>query len=450
MSTAPIRRWFKAIIAFSDKCRVVWEAKEAPPHGVVPEVLIIDESGSMGGWNEQASTAAAELTNGTNAADKFEPMRLGPGTGMIACIEKYKDMLQDCHVYLIGDGGENMFSGTLTMPDGSQATLQRGNSGTEAYEQTCAAYVTGVCGIQFIMVTFGEHMERISRYYVGRRNVYVCNIPSHTGRRAVMATLRATIARANSVRAARVANEPEPAPQQAVLMPVSPEAEELIANIPEAEEAAVRAVADTVRFVQQQSLVAQPPPPPTAEDVKEMFHEAEAKVLKDVALTTEETNLARAIVLAYMRFCSEINDGKGLPATFISGLKAHSRVALYEADLKFGQYFNKLLAALSKTKALSAAGKVPDGGLKLESQGLKFSFAKQTTMYTTEVPKDVIAALQADGEFALAESQLKKRSASTGSPGRVVRQRTDAGSPTTSAAAAAPAAAAMDETAATS
>ena len=59
----------------------------------------------------------------------------------------------------------------------------------------------------------------------------------------------------------------------------------------------------------------------------------------------------------------------------------------------------------------------------------------------------VIAALQADGEFALAESQLKKRAASTGSPGRVVRQRTDAGSPTAAPAAAAPAAAAMDETA---
>lgn len=449
MSNAAITRRFKAIIMFDDEFRIIYEDKEPPPHGITSEVLIIDESGSMREFQRLAATVAAELTNGTNAADKFKPMRLGCGTGMIACIKKFKNMLQGCHVYLISDGGENMFSGTLTMPDGSQATLQRGDSGTEAYEQTCAAYITGVCGIQFIVITFGPHMERLAQHYVRRRNVYVCNIPRDADDRAVIATVRATTARADRVRAARAANEPEPAPQQAVLMPVSEEAAALIAEIPEADEAAVRAVANTVRFVASPVPVAQQAPPPTAEEIKEMFDLAEAKVVPEVTLTPEEIKFARAVVLAYMRFCWEINDGNGLPATFISGLRTHSRVALYEAGLKFGQYFNKLLAALSKTKALNAAGKVPDGGLKLESNGIKFSFAKHTSMYTTEVPKDVIAALQADGEFALAESQLKKRSASTGSPGRVVCQRTDAGSPTTSAAAA-PAAAAMDETAETS
>ena len=161
-------------------------------------------------------------------------------------------------------------------------------------------------------------------------------------------------------------------------------------------------------------------------------------MVNQLSLTTDEIKFARAVILAYMGFCLEINDGKGLPATFISGLRTHSRVALYDAPQKLAPYFNKMLAALSKTKALRAAGKVPDGGLKLESNGLKFSFAKDTSMYTTDATKDVIEALKSDGEFALAESQLKKRAAPAASP-TPVRQRTDAGEPQ------APAAAAMNE-----
>lgn len=428
-------RWIERVVLFDTNTTTIYEADGPMPQGYKREAIIVDKSGSMGAVANQAATALAELIKGTNAENKIPPIHMGGGTGMVACVDAIKDRLVGCRVYLIGDGAENRYSGSLTMSDGGVVTLEDRNCDTNAYQQAVADWLVNTCGIQFIMVALGTDMERLISYLLNRDTVFVCNIPRGAPSNHVIGTVRAITARANRVRTARAAGQPAPQPQREALMPVSEEAEEMIRNVPDAEVQQVAAVASNVRFVPT-GTTAQQAPPPTAEEVKAMFHTAEDKPLQEIPLNADEVKFARAVVLSYMHFCREINDGGGLPSTFISGLKAHSRVALYEAEFKFGHYFNKLLAALARTKAVNTAGKVPEGGLKLESNGIKFSFAKQTTMYTTDVPKDVIAALQADGEFALPESQLKKRAAATGSPGRVVRQRTDAGSPTASAAAA--------------
>ena len=433
-------RWIKLVIAFDETFETIFEEKRPIPNGKEPEVVIIDRSGSMHMFSDQASTALGELTKGTNAENKIGPIMTAGRTGMISCIDAIKDDLSGCRVYLIGDGVENCYKGPLTMSDGSVTTLDDRDYHTDDYQRTVADWLVNTCGIQFIMVALGTDSAKLVKYLLNRDKACVCSIPRGTPSKSVIGTVRATTERANRIRTARATGQPAPQPQSEALMPVSPEAAEMIRNIPETE---VEHVAETVRNVRFTAAPAvKPKPPPTAEEITKEFFTAEANVVNQLSLTTDEIKFARAVILAYMGFCLEINDGKGLPATFISGLRTHSRVALYDAPQKLAPYFNKMLAALSKTKALRAAGKVPDGGLKLESNGLKFSFAKDTSMYTTDATKDVIEALKSDGEFALAESQLKKRAAPAASPGRAVRQRTDAGEPQ-----AAPAAAAMDEAA---
>jgi len=116
MSSAEPQVFIKGIYCFNDTYGLHWHGGNDVPEGVPVGILIIDTSLSMQPHKQALKMAVASILHDTNVPKDFKIPEPRGCTGMVYAIEQILSGVgskQATTIYLVGDGGENMYYGSL-------------------------------------------------------------------------------------------------------------------------------------------------------------------------------------------------------------------------------------------------------------------------------------------------------------------------------------------------
>ena len=116
MSSTDPKTFIKGVYTFSDGYGLRWHGGNDVPEGVPVGIVIIDTSLSMQPHKQALKMAVASILHDTNVPKDFKIPEPRGCTGMVYAIEQIMSSVgskQATTIYLVGDGGENMYYGSL-------------------------------------------------------------------------------------------------------------------------------------------------------------------------------------------------------------------------------------------------------------------------------------------------------------------------------------------------
>ena len=401
LPTPEVVPWIKEIWGFNSSDHAPWllfRADTPQPVDVSrPLVIVIDLSGSMEGNMAEARAALGELIRGSNAEGKVVMPKPSGQTGYVKACSYLQPHVQGCDVVFLGDGAENCQKEPLHVmsPDGTvSTTLDFSAVSGNAYLGLVATFIMHICRHKIFLVGIGADARTMADSLVTRANCHVALVNRRASTREIAGVVRA-VRNAPARREAQLALGHTPQ-EPGIIVNLSPEAQEMINRLTDAEVQAVAAAGNSIVVRAETSL---PPPPMSPAEVKTKFEAAEVGI--PARFTEYSVPKVRAAALLSI---TGMIDGK-IPAAYFTG--QYSGLLTVEPDLK--KKLNVLFSALKNQGLLKSMGTTPakGDGPPLIIDGKKMP--EKAIIYKCLAPIEAIKACMEDPTFAAPQSSLKKR-----------------------------------------